>query len=47
MGANTSQFQDIVSQVLSEEPMSSLLSQEIKNLSYEDFLRLLGELNVL
>lgn len=47
MGANSSQFQDVFVDMLSEEPINTLLSDEIRNLSYEDFTNLLGELNLL
>lgn len=47
MGSNSSQFQDVFFEVLSEEPINTLLSEEIRNLSYEEFISLLGELNLL
>lgn len=47
MGSNSSQFQDVFVDMLSEEPINTLLSDEIRNLSYEDFINLLGELNLL
>lgn len=47
MGSNSSQFQDVFLDVLSEEPINSLLSEEIRNLSYDEFIGLLGELNLL
>lgn len=47
MGASGSHLHDTVCKVLREEPMNSLLSEEIRNLSYEEFIELLGEVNVL
>ncbi|KAG5875468.1 hypothetical protein JTB14_016235 [Gonioctena quinquepunctata] len=47
MGSSSSQFQDSVLQILSEDSVSTLLSEEISKLSYEEFLSLLGELNLL
>ncbi|KAJ8942365.1 hypothetical protein NQ318_000345 [Aromia moschata] len=47
MGAGSSQFEDSFSQILSEEPINTLLSDEIHNLTYEKFLELLRELNLL
>lgn len=38
---------EIFSQVAGEEPVNTLLTQEICNLSYEEFLTLLGDLNIL
>lgn len=52
MGQTTSQqvhefLSPLVSQILVDNDCSSLLSAEIRNLSYEDFLRYLGDLNTL
>lgn len=47
MGASGSQFQDTFSQILNDEPMNSLLSEEIHQLTYTQFLEFLGELNLL
>nr|XP_023021945.1 RING finger protein 141-like [Leptinotarsa decemlineata] len=47
MGSTTSQFQDVFSQILSEDPINTLLSEEINSLTYEQFLGILGELNLL
>ncbi|CAH1160048.1 unnamed protein product [Phaedon cochleariae] len=47
MGSNNSQFQDAISTLLSEEPVNTLLSEEINGLSYEQFLTFLEELNLL
>lgn len=47
MGAKSSQFQDAFLDVLSEEPINTLLSEEIRKLSYKEFTGLIGELNLL
>ncbi|XP_018573731.1 RING finger protein 141-like [Anoplophora glabripennis] len=47
MGASGSQFQDTFSQILNDEPINSLLSDEIHQLTYNQFLEFLGELNLL
>ncbi|XP_050300325.1 RING finger protein 141-like isoform X2 [Anthonomus grandis grandis] len=38
---------DVVSQVVEDQQVNTLLTQEICNLSYEDLLSLVGELNIL
>nr|CAH7755541.1 unnamed protein product [Callosobruchus chinensis] len=47
MGSSTSQFQEVFSQIVNEEPFNTLLSDEISKLTYEEFLNILGELNLL
>ncbi|KAJ8911084.1 hypothetical protein NQ315_000544 [Exocentrus adspersus] len=47
MGASGSQFQETFSQILNDEPMNTLLSEEIHQLTYKQFLESLGELNLL
>lgn len=52
MGQSTSQqihefFEPIVAEILAEENCGSLLSAEIRNLTYDDFLRHIGDLNTL
>ncbi|KAJ8970536.1 hypothetical protein NQ314_001176 [Rhamnusium bicolor] len=46
MGTGSSQFHETFSQILSEEPINSLLSEDIHQLTYQQFLELLGELNL-
>jgi hypothetical protein len=43
----SSQFQDYFSEIISDEPIATLLSEEIHTLTYEKFLTILGELNQL
>ncbi|KAJ8981317.1 hypothetical protein NQ317_015450 [Molorchus minor] len=47
MGNNSSQFQESFFQILNEEPINTLLSEEIYKLTYEQFLESLKELNIL
>ncbi|KAJ3660029.1 hypothetical protein Zmor_011685 [Zophobas morio] len=43
----SSQFQDYFSEIISDEPILTLLTEEIHTLTYEKFLTILGELNQL
>lgn len=49
MGNSSSQIHDIlppiVSNILCEEPVNTLISDEIRGLTYEKFLTIMGELN--
>ncbi|XP_060531454.1 RING finger protein 141-like [Cylas formicarius] len=45
MGGATSGLGETFSRVLNDEPIFTLLSEEINNLSYEDLLKLLSEMN--
>lgn len=47
MGANNSHLPDTFLEILSEEPVNTLLSQEVRKLTYEEFVNLIGELNLL
>ncbi|XP_044254872.1 RING finger protein 141-like [Tribolium madens] len=47
MGQQSSQFQEYFNDIVSDEPILTLLSEEIHTLSYEKFLTILGELNQL
>ncbi|CAG9858418.1 unnamed protein product [Phyllotreta striolata] len=49
MGSSSSHFQDTVAQIMSDDSamMNTLLSDEINRLTYEDFLKIVGELNLL
>lgn len=43
----STQFQEYFNDIISDEPILTLLSEEIHTLSYEKFLTILGELNQL
>ncbi|CAH1115599.1 unnamed protein product [Psylliodes chrysocephalus] len=47
MGSSSSHFQDTFTQILSDDSINTLLSEEINRLTYDDFLNLVGELNLL
>ncbi|EFA02265.1 RING finger protein 141 [Tribolium castaneum] len=47
MGQQSSQFHEYFNDIITDEPVLTLLSEEIHTLSYEKFLTILGELNQL
>ncbi|XP_056642451.1 RING finger protein 141-like [Diorhabda carinulata] len=47
MGATSSHFHDTFSQMLSDDSINTLLSDEINKLTYDDFLNLVREINEL
>ncbi|XP_028133638.1 RING finger protein 141-like [Diabrotica virgifera virgifera] len=47
MGSTSSHFQDTFSEIFTEDSINTLLSDEINKLTYDDFLNLVGELNLL